>query len=328
MSNNEPNQIAGIVKERSVQWQSVRQEIKKVVVGQDVIVEKILAGFLCNGHILIEGVPGLAKTTLIKTIANVIDLSFGRVQFTPDLLPADLLGTLIYNPKEQEFQTKKGPIFTNILLADEINRAPAKVQSALLEAMQEYQVTIGSNTFDMGENFLVLATQNPIDQEGTYRLPEAQLDRFMFKLVIYYPSIEEEREVIAKKLNPQKTYKVINKDDIVQDKNLVSKVYVDEKVIDYILNIVAATRKPKKYKLVDLEAFIEYGSSPRATIALANAAKGIAFLRKRHFVIPDDVKSIALDVLRHRILLTYEAEAENISTDQIIQKILRTIPSP
>jgi MoxR-like ATPase len=273
-------------------------------------------------------VPGLAKTTLIKTISQALGVQFRRIQFTPDLLPADLVGTLVYNPKTQEFQTKKGPIFTNVILADEINRAPAKVQSALLEAMQEHQVTIGDTTFSLEEPFLVLATQNPIEQEGTYKLPEAQIDRFLFKLIISYPSYSEEKEIIAKANELKTISKILEKSEINQAQELVKQIYIDDKVVEYLLNLVFATRDPKHYKLEDIQGFIEYGASPRASLALTIAAKAQAFLRKRHFVIPDDIKAVASDVLRHRILLSYEAEAENITTDQIIQKILRATPTP
>lgn len=321
-------QAAEQIKERSIAWNNLKNEIKKVIVGQDHIIDRIFIGLLCNGHILLEGVPGLAKTTLIKATASALGIDFKRIQFTPDLLPADLIGTLIYNPKDHEFQTKKGPIFSNLILADEINRAPAKVQSALLEAMQEHQVTIGDTSFILDEPFLVLATQNPIDQEGTYRLPEAQVDRFMFKLLMTYPKFAEEKEIILKAAQPKTIYKIFEKQDISADQQLAKEVYIDEKVIEYILNIVFATRNPKEYKLEDIENFISYGASPRATLTLTQAAKAYAFLKKRHFVIPDDVKAVAPDILRHRILLTYEAEAENISTDAIIQKALRTIPTP
>lgn len=320
--------IAEELKEKSNQWLSLKNEIHKIIVGQDHIIDRVIIGLLCNGHVLLESVPGLAKTTLVKTIAQSIGLEFSRIQFTPDLLPADLIGTLVYNPKTQEFQTRKGPIFTNVLLADEINRAPAKVQSALLEAMQEHQVTIGESTFNLGDYFMVLATQNPIDQEGTYRLPEAQVDRFMFKLLLNYPSIKDEKEIIQKANEPSEVYKILQKDDITQARTLVEKIYIDDKVTDYILKLVFATRSPQDYKLEDIKNFIEYGASPRATLAIHHAAKGHAFLRRRHFVIPDDVKAIAADVLRHRILLTYEAEAENITTDQVVHQILRAIPSP
>jgi len=316
------------IKETSPRWQDLKNEIKKVIVGQDHIIDRIFIGLLSNGHILLEGVPGLAKTTLIKAVSQALGLSFARIQFTPDLLPADLVGTLVYNPKTQEFQTKKGPIFANLILADEINRAPAKVQSALLEAMQEHQVTIGDNTFKLEEPFLVLATQNPIDQEGTYRLPEAQVDRFLFKLLMTYPKISEEKEIITKAFSPQEIRKIITRQEIGSAQELVKQIYIDDKVIEYILSIVFASRSPKEYNLSDITNLIEYGASPRATLALTFAAKAHAFLKKRHFVIPDDVKAIAADTLRHRILLTYEAEAENITTDQIIQKILRVIPAP
>lgn len=321
-------QIAEIVKEKSLVWQGLRNEVKKVIVGQDLVVDRIIIGLLCNGHILLEGVPGLAKTTLIKSIAQAIGLHYQRIQFTPDLLPADLIGTLIYNPKTQEFQTKKGPIFANFILADEINRAPAKVQSALLEAMQEHQVTIGDKSFALEEPFFVLATQNPIDQEGTYRLPEAQVDRFMFKIIVSYSTMNEEREMITRVLNPQKICKVIEKEDIFGAQKIVDQIYIDDKVIEYILNIVFASRNPKEHKLDDIKNFIEYGASPRATLALANASKAHAFIKKRHFVTPDDVKAVACDVLRHRIILTYEAEAEQITADTIVHKILQIIPSP
>lgn len=321
-------QIAEIVKEKSLVWQGLRNEIKKVIVGQDIVIDRVIIGLLCNGHILLEGVPGLAKTTLIKSIAQAIGLHYQRIQFTPDLLPADLIGTLIYNPKTQEFQTKKGPIFANFILADEINRAPAKVQSALLEAMQEHQVTIGDKSFALEEPFFVLATQNPIDQEGTYRLPEAQVDRFMFKIIVSYSTMNEEREIINRVLNPQKICKVIEKEDIFEAQRIVDQIYIDDKVIEYILNIVFASRNPKEHKLDDIKNFIEYGASPRATLALANASKAHAFIKKRHFVTPDDVKALACDVLRHRIILTYEAEAEQVTTDTIIHKILQVVPSP
>jgi len=316
------------IKEKSLKWVDLKNEIKKVIVGQDYVVDRIFVGLLCNGHILLEGVPGLAKTTLIKTVAQTLGLSFQRIQFTPDLLPADLIGTLIYNPKTHEFQVKKGPIFANMILADEINRAPAKVQSALLESMQEHQVTIGDTTYKLDEPFFVLATQNPIDQEGTYRLPEAQVDRFMFKLIVTYPKMAEEKEIISKVFNPKEIYKLIDKETITECQKLVQEIYIDDKVIDYILQIVFASRNANDHNLKDIASFIEYGASPRATLALTIASKAHAFLKKRHFVIPDDVKAVASDILRHRILLTYEAEAENISSDTIIQKILHVIPSP
>lgn len=316
------------IKEKSLSWGNLKEEVSKTIVGQDYIVERIFLGLLCNNHILLEGVPGLAKTTLIKALAQALGVSFSRIQFTPDLLPADLIGTMVYNPKTQDFNTKKGPIFANLILADEINRAPAKVQSALLEAMQEHQVTIGDQTFKLDEPFLVLATQNPIDQEGTYRLPEAQVDRFIFKLLITYPTQEQEKQIVQKSFTSQESRTILSKEEICHAQKLVAEVYVDERVLDYIVQIVFATRAPQDHNLDELKHLIEYGGSPRATLSLTHAAKAHAFLKKRHFVIPDDVKAVAADVLRHRILLTYEAEAENISTDTIVQKILRTVPAP
>jgi len=316
------------IKESSNKWETLKKETQKVIVGQSNTIEKIFIGILCNSHILLEGVPGIAKTTIIKTISKALGLDFKRIQFTPDLLPADLIGTLIYNPKTQEFQTKKGPIFTNIILADEINRAPAKVQSALLEAMQEHQVTIGDQTFTLEEPFFVLATQNPIDQEGTYRLPEAQVDRFLFKLIMTYPSYEEEKNIVNKAMEKQTIHQIINQKEILDDQEIVKRIYMDDKIVEYIINIVFATRFPKKRKMHHISHYIEYGASPRASLSLANAAKAHAFLKKRHFVIPDDVKAVVRDTLRHRIILTYEAEAENVTTDQIIQTIIREIPAP
>lgn len=320
--------LADTIKEKSLLWQELKNEIKKIIVGQDSIIDRIFIGLLCNGHILLEGVPGLAKTTLIKTVSQALGLKFQRIQFTPDLLPADLVGTLVYNPKTQEFQVKKGPIFTNLILADEINRAPAKVQSALLEAMQEHQVTIGDVTYVLEEPFLVLATQNPIEQEGTYRLPEAQVDRFMFKLIMTYPKITEEREIITKVFDPKAIYKILEKNDIAIGQQLVKQVYIDEKVLEYILSLVFATREPERRNLEEIQHYIEYGASPRATLALTYAAKACAFLKKRHFVIPDDVKAVAPDILRHRIILTYEAAADNITPDVLIQKIVRVVTAP
>ncbi len=306
----------------------LKREISKTVIGNNEVINFIVIAILCNGHILLEGVPGVAKTTLIKTISNSLGLAFKRIQFTPDLLPADLIGTLIYNQKTQEFETKKGPIFANIILADEINRAPAKVQSALLEAMQEHQVTIGSTTFKIDEPFFVFATQNPIEQEGTYQLPEAQLDRFMFKLLVNYPSKDEEKEVLKKSMFQNETKKIIQKEEILKLQELIQTIYVDEKIIEYIVNIVAATRKPETFKGSDLKTFIEYGASPRATLSIYNAAKGHALLKKRHFVIPDDVKIVSYPILRHRIALTYEAQSEGITPDFITKKILDLIPTP
>ncbi len=316
------------IKEESNRLQGLQIEVGKVIVGQKYIIDFIINAILSNGHILLEGVPGVAKTTMIKSINNALGLSFKRIQFTPDLLPADLIGTLIYNPKSQDFETKKGPLFANLILADEINRAPAKVQSALLEAMQEYQITIGSQTYKLDQPFLVFATQNPIEQEGTYRLPEAQLDRFLFKLKVDYPSISQEREILQSKLDLNVIQQVLTKDDIFAIQKLVQNIYVDEKIIDYITNIVFATRNPENYKLDDIIAYIRYGVSPRATLALFRASKTHAFLKQRHFVTPDDVKAVCPAVLRHRLILTYEAEADELSTDQIINKILNTVPSP
>jgi len=304
-------------------------EIEKVIVGQKYLIERLLIGLLANGHILIEGVPGLAKTASVKTLSQAIDTKFQRIQFTPDLLPADLIGTLIYNPKDGAFLTKKGPLFANIILADEINRAPAKVQSALLEAMQERQVTIGENTFKLDDPFLVLATQNPIEQEGTYPLPEAQVDRFMLKLKITYPTKEEERVIMDRMTSGSVIVvnKVVSPQEIIRAREVVSQVYVDDRIKDYIVNIVAASRDPENYHL-NLKGYILYGASPRATINLNLAAKAHAFLKRRGYVTPEDIKAIAMDVLRHRILVTYEAEAEEISSEDVIQKIFEGLPIP
>jgi len=316
------------IKEESIRFKGINFEVAKVIVGHQDIIDFIIMSILCNGHILLEGVPGVAKTTMIKAVTDSLGLNFQRIQFTPDLLPADVVGTLVYNPKAQEFETRFGPIFSNLILADEINRAPAKVQSALLEAMQEHQVTIGSNTYKIDEPFLVFATQNPIEQEGTYRLPEAQVDRFMFKLKIDYPNAEQEKQIVRQSLDTKKVMQVLSKEDIFRAQELVKAIYVDDKVIDYIVNIVLATRTPQEFKLDEIKSFIQYGVSPRATIALNIAAKAHAFLKKRHFVTPDDVKVVAPAILSHRILLSYEAEAEEVGIDSIIQKILDTIPSP
>ncbi len=316
------------IKEESNCWHGLNIEVGKVIVGQQDIVNFIITALLCDGHILLEGVPGVAKTTMIKAITNALGLKFKRIQFTPDLLPADLIGTLIYNPKSQEFETKKGPLFANLVLADEINRAPAKVQAALLESMQEQQVTIGSNTFKLDKPFLVFATQNPLEQEGTYRLPEAQVDRFMFKLLVNYPNKQQERELLRRDLNTDIIQKVLSKEDIFRAQELVRTIYVDEKIHDYIVNLVFATRMPAEYNLKDLASYILYGVSPRATLSLYHAAKAHAFLKQRHFVTPDDVKAIAPAILRHRLILSYEAEADGIKSDTIIHKILNTVPSP
>ena len=316
------------IKEESLRFQALSYEISKVIVGQQEILNFIILSILCNGHILLEGVPGVAKTTIIKALTKALGLQFNRIQFTPDLLPGDLIGTLIYNPKTHDFETKKGPIFSQLILADEINRAPAKVQAALLEAMQEHQVTIGSTTYKLDEPFLVFATQNPLEQEGTYRLPEAQVDRFMFKLLVHYPTMRQEQELLHRSLDIETINTVLTKNDIFKGQKLVKEVYIDDKVIEYIISIVFATRQPADFGLKELVPLIQYGVSPRATLALAHAARAQAFLKQRHFVIPDDVKAIAPSVLRHRILLTYEAEAQELSSDSIIQKILSTITTP
>ncbi|GBD90054.1 ATPase family associated with various cellular activities [bacterium BMS3Abin04] len=305
-------------------------EIGKVIIGQKEMVERLIIGLLANGHVLLEGVPGLAKTLAIKSLSSSMKAKFQRIQFTPDLLPADLIGTMIYNQKEGNFSIKKGPIFSNFILADEINRAPAKVQSALLEAMQERQVTIGPSTFKLDEPFLVLATQNPIEQEGTYPLPEAQIDRFMLKVKITYPSREEELKIMHKNvggmfptINP-----VISQKQIISARKLARNIYVDEKIEQYILDIVMATRKPSEFGLSDLSDLISYGASPRATINLALGARAMAFIKRRGYVIPEDVRSICMDVLRHRVAVTYEAEAEEINSEKIIENILNKIEVP
>lgn len=305
-------------------------EMNKVIVGQKHLLNSLLIGLLSNGHILLEGVPGLAKTLAINTLSTSINAKFNRIQFTPDLLPADLLGTLIYSQKNEEFIVKKGPIFANFILADEINRSPAKVQSALLEAMQERQVTIGTETFPLQEPFLVMATQNPIEQEGTYPLPEAQVDRFMLKVVISYPEKEEESLIIRQNLAKEfpQANQVINPEDIVRARQVVNDVYLDEKIEKYIVDIVFSTRFPEKYELEKFQHMINYGASPRASINLARAAKSYAFIKRRGYVIPEDVRAVAHDVMRHRIGLSYEAEAENITTEDIITEILNVIEVP
>jgi len=318
------------VKQESDFVNTLMYEVGKVIVGQKYLIERLLIGILSNGHVLLEGVPGLAKTMSVVTLAKALQAGFQRIQFTPDLLPADLIGTLIYNPKSGDFTVRKGPIFTNIVLADEINRAPAKVQSALLEAMQERQVTIGDQTFKLDDPFLVLATQNPIEHEGTYPLPEAQVDRFMFKLNITYPDKKEEREIMERMAITKKDFHVnpvISPKDILRLRALVDEIYIDDKIKDYIIDIVFASRDPKAYNL-ELEEFIEYGASPRATIYLTLAAKAHAFIKGRGFVTPQDVKSIGMDVLRHRIIVTYEAEAEEINSEGIIQKIFDSVEVP
>ena len=311
--------------------EDLRAATSKVIVGQKYMMDRLLLGLLADGHILLEGLPGLAKTLAIKTLASVVDVEYKRIQFTPDLLPSDIIGTMIYNPAKLDFFVSKGPIFSNFILADEINRAPAKVQSALLEAMQERQVTIGKETFKLKEPFLVMATQNPIEQEGTYPLPEAQVDRFLLKVKIDYPTKEEEREIIKKNLSGQTSAKlspVVNAETILNARKTVNSIYIDEKIISYILDIVFATRDPKNYNLKELEPLISYGASPRASIALAIVAKAYAFINRRGFVIPEDIRSVINDVLRHRIGLTYEAEAENITQEDIIAKIVNTVEVP
>ena len=308
----------------------VTLEMNKVIVGQKQLVENLLIGLLANGHILLEGVPGLAKTLAINTLASIVDAKFSRIQFTPDLLPADLIGTLIYSQKQEEFKIRKGPIFANFVLADEINRSPAEVQSALLEAMQERQVTIGDNSFKLPEPFLVMATQNPIEQEGTYPLPEAQVDRFMLKVVVNYPKKEEEKLII--RMNNSGKFPVANSvikpEDILRAREVVREVYMDEKIERYIVDIVFATRTPEEYGLSRLKNLISYGGSPRASINLAMAAKAYAFIRRRGYVIPEDVRAVCYEVLRHRIGLTYEAEAENITSENIITEIMNAVEVP
>ena len=323
--------IQNKVEQSSVVLENVRLEIARVIVGQQEIIDRLLIGILANGHILIEGVPGLAKTLIISSLASVFDASYSRIQFTPDLLPADITGTMIYNPKSGEFSVKKGPVFANFILADEINRAPSKVQSALLEAMQERQVTLGDNTFTLPKPFFVMATQNPIEQEGTYPLPEAQVDRFFMKLKIKYPSFDEERIILERMVNEQPIplKKVLSPADVENMREVMYMVYMEEKLKDYILHLINSTRHPERYpRLNDLKGLIEFGASPRATIYLARAAKANAYISGRAYVIPDDIKTIARDVLRHRIILSYEAEAEEITTEEIINRILDEIEVP
>jgi len=308
----------------------ISMEMNKVIIGQKHLIDSLLIGLLSNGHILLEGVPGLAKTLAIKSLAQTINAKFSRIQFTPDLLPADLLGTLIYSQKKEEFSVKKGPIFANFILADEINRAPAKVQSALLEAMQERQITLGEETFKLDEPFLVMATQNPIEQEGTYPLPEAQVDRFMLKVVITYPKKEEEKLIIQENLLKQfpETSTILQPKDIIKARDVVKDVYMDEKIHKYIIDIVFATREPAEYKLEKYTDMISYGGSPRASINLAQASKAFAFIKRRGYVIPEDVRAVCADVMRHRIGLSYEAEANNITSEEIITDILNTVEVP
>ena len=323
-------EITDRVKEQNTWVTAIQREVARVVVGQNYLVEGLLIGLLTNGHVLLEGVPGLAKTLTVKTLSAAIRTGFSRIQFTPDLLPADLIGTLIYNPREGVFTTKRGPIFSNLILADEINRAPAKVQSALLEAMQERQITIGDQSHKLPDPFLVLATQNPLEQEGTYQLPEAQLDRFMLKLKVGYPTKAEERQILdlmgtsSPKLD---VLPVVEPDQIIRARELVNSIYIDDRVKNYIIDVVFATREPSAYKL-QLSGLIRYGASPRATIALALAARAKAFLAGRGYVTPQDIKSIGADILRHRVAVTYEAEAEDITSEKIIDKVFANLPVP
>jgi MoxR-like ATPase len=318
------------VREQSAFIPALKSEIGKVIVGQEYLIDRLIISILANGHVLLEGVPGLAKTLTINTLAKALDTAFQRIQFTPDLLPADLIGTLIYNQKDGDFIIKKGPVFANIILADEINRAPAKVQSALLEAMQEKQVTIGDETYKLPSPFLVMATENPIEQEGTYPLPEAQVDRFMLKLKVGYPTIEEERRILDRMAHSNTEIPitaVLHPDEILKAREIIDEIYVDEKIKDYILSIVFATREPEKYNL-DIKDYLQYGASPRATIHLTMGARAQAFMQGRGYVTPQDVKSIAPDILRHRLIVSYEAEAEEMTSEDIIEKILSEIPVP
>jgi MoxR-like ATPase len=318
------------IQEESAFVGRLEDEVGRVIVGQRYMVERLLIGLLANGHVLMEGVPGLAKTLTIRTLASAIDSSFHRLQFTPDLLPADLIGTLVYDPKDQEFKTRKGPIFANLILADEINRSPAKVQSALLEAMQERTVTIGDTTYPLDDPFLVLATQNPIEQEGTYPLPEAQVDRFMLKLSDGYPSRDEELEIMRRMASgpPEETRTVVTPDEIIRARKAVELIYMDPQVERYIVDLVFATRDPAASGLDDLDELIAFGASPRASIALARGARAHAFLRRRGFVTPEDVRAVGLDVLRHRVLLTYEAEAEEVTSEEVVTRVLNSIEVP
>ncbi|HCL00644.1 MAG TPA: ATPase [Candidatus Marinimicrobia bacterium] len=319
------------IRQESTFIHSLKQEMAKVIVGQEVMIERLLIGLLCGGHILLEGVPGLAKSLTVSTLAKIIKTSFRRIQFTPDLLPADLIGTMIYNQQKGSFETKKGPIFSNIILADEINRSPAKVQSALLEAMQERQVSIGDKTHLLDDPFLVLATQNPIEQEGTYPLPEAQVDRFMLKVIIDYPNKEDELEIIkrmAHSNNRIEVMPVVQPEDLKRAKKIVDEIYIDEKIHRYIVDIVFATRQPESYNLSDLSDLIQFGASPRASIYLAMAGKAKAFIEGRGYVTPEDIRDVMWDILRHRIMLTFEAEAEEVTAEQIIRRIIDTVEVP
>ncbi len=323
-------EISAKVKEAHTQLQDIMREIGKVIVGQQYLIDRLIMALLADGHVLIEGLPGLAKTLSVRTLSQALNAKFQRIQFTPDLLPADVIGTLVYNTKHGEFTTKHGPIFANIILADEINRAPSKVQSALLEAMQEKQVTIGENTFPLPKPFLVLATQNPIEQEGTYPLPEAQVDRFMFKLIITYPTKKEEKEIMERMATVRaiEVKPVLKLEQIFELRAIMDQIYVDEKVKDYVLDLVFATREPEKYKMENLRSLISVGASPRASIMLIKAGKAHAFLRGRGYVTPDDIKQVGSDVLRHRLLVTYEAEAEELTSDHLVKKIFDQVEVP
>ncbi|MFP4598321.1 MAG: AAA family ATPase [Persicimonas sp.] len=327
----EVGQLNEMIRERSEFVDTMRHELERVVVGQEYMVERLLIGMLTGGHVLLEGVPGLAKTLTVKSLAECVDLDFQRIQFTPDLLPADLIGTMIFDQQSREFVPRTGPVFTNVLLADEINRAPAKVQSALLEAMQEHQVTIGDTSYQLDEPFLVLATQNPIEQEGTYPLPEAQVDRFMLMIRVTYPSREEERlimERVTERTSPDRLDAVATPEQIIASQKAVREIYIDEKLKDYIVDIIVATRNPEEHGLEELRDFIEFGASPRATIYLNLAAKAHAFIRRRGYVTPEDIKSVAYDVLRHRVILTFAAEAEEYTPERVIEQILEAIEVP
>jgi MoxR-like ATPase len=329
-SNDSFRALREVVRENSAWIKPLQQEMSRVIVGQTQLVDRLLVALLTNGHVLLEGVPGLAKTLSLKTLANCVALEFKRLQFTPDMLPADIVGTMIYSPQDGNFRTKHGPIFSNLILADEINRAPAKVQSALLEAMQEHQVTIGEETYPLPDPFLVMATQNPLEQEGTYPLPEAQIDRFMMKVVITYPSRTEERAILDANATTEpglKVRRIITAEQLMAARHVVNSIHMDDKIRDYIVNLVLATRPPIAASL-NLNGYIQTGASPRATINLCLAARATAFVNGRHFVTPQDVKTIALDVLRHRVTVSYEAEAENVSSEDIVRKLLDTLPVP
>ncbi len=323
----ELSNLSAAIQDQSQTFEHIKREFHKVIVGQDQLIESVLIGLLSGGHILIEGLPGLAKSLTISTLANIVDLNFNRIQFTPDLLPSDLIGTMIFNPKTGEFTPKKGPVFSNIVLADEINRAPAKVQSALLESMAEKQVTIGDTTYKLDDPFLVMATQNPIEQEGTYPLPEAQMDRFLFKVIVGYPTKDEELAILNRMSSGDqpKVNKVLNKEILLQSRNNVNKIHVDEKLARYIVEIILATRNPSEYGLQNLQNLISVGSSPRATIGIARASKAKAFLAGRAFVTKEDINAVAIPVLRHRLILSFEAEAESVSPDEIVNELMSKV---